>query len=161
MILSRQLNDIASRASVREQPNVLVEALNGLMSFFIPYKPFYQVHIGEFSGRFSKYVLDTIRRKKIIPSAALEYVLSMKPRIKETSFCMSGIDYDIVLTQIILREMMPPYLIYPLHGNSERAKLNSILQGEAKVNPDITVIMLEELSFAGEFLNALLQRIKE
>ncbi len=98
------------RANIRA-PSLIKGIIGETINTRIPALPYYEIKTDMGVVRFSKYVLEFISEKKILPSLALAKIFERDLHIISTDFKMIELESDVILTYLIMRELMPPYLI--------------------------------------------------
>lgn len=123
-------------------------------------KPFYIVKMGANIGRFSKIILQNANYIKTCISTILPKIISnQRLTIINTEFLSSEVGYDIILTYLLARDLLPIQTLHILDTNTKMGlrlekypQLTHILSARKHLNPKNNTSTIQLIKKVNEIL---------
>lgn len=146
---------ISDNLRVHERASPLT--INSFLKEVFPYKLHYLIRVNSQLCRFSEYVLREIAQTKNEPLHVIRSAISLKPQIVNTNFSHEGLEKDFILTCLVLRNILPAYLL-PRPNSVNKNLLREICEFLRSIY-ETEVILLESVEDCVNLLSLIFDRI--
>jgi len=133
-----KLNSVLENIDLR-RPGDIRYLLEATIDSLIPYRLYYHVPTEKGERRVSMIILDIIKQLNVTPITAMQIAFKTVFKPTRKSFGQYGMENDALITYLLMREVMPPYLIYP--AQKIYAEIKKHLKERSE---NLEIIFLEE-----------------